>query len=145
MPIALILNNRVVQVDRAVNEPSEAQALSGWVTAPDAVVCGMSSDFIAPPPPPWARDTLMRIVKAGREVALNRLAGIAFAAREGNDSATVTACLAARQALLDITKLPTVQAATDDASLKAAVIAGYTAIVSSAPPSIVGAFAGIQT
>lgn len=94
--------------------------------------------------PPWSPSRLLKVVKAGREIALNRLAGIAFAAREGSDGATVTACLAARQSLLDITKLPAVLAATDDASLTAAIGAGYEAIVGACPSNIVSAFAGIQ-
>jgi hypothetical protein len=100
----------------------------------------------APPPPaPWSPNRLLKVVKAGREIALNRLAGIAFAADKGGDPVTVTACLAARQSLLDITKLPAVLAATDDASLTAAIGAGYAAIVGACPANIVSAFAGIQT
>lgn len=95
--------------------------------------------------PKWSPDPLLKVAKAGREIALNRLAGIAFAARETGDSATVAACLAARQSLLDITKLPAVLAATDDASLTAAVGSGYEAIVLACPANIKGAFAGIQT
>lgn len=93
----------------------------------------------------WSREPLLKVVKSGREIALNRLAGIAFAAREAGDSATVEACLAARQSLLDITKLPAVLAATDDASLTAAIGAGYAAIVGACPVNIKSAFQGIQT
>lgn len=96
-------------------------------------------------PDRWSPDPLMKIVKAGREIALNRLAGIAFAAREANDPATVTACLAARQELLDITKLPAALAATDDASLTMAIGLGYAAIVGACPVNIKNAFAGIQS
>lgn len=98
-----------------------------------------------PAPQPWSPDKLLKVVKTGREIALNRLAGIAFAAKESGDSATVMACLAARQSLLDITKLPAVLAATDDASLTAAIGVGYAAIVGACPANIVNAFAGIQT
>lgn len=97
------------------------------------------------PPVPWAPDPLLKIAKAGREIALNRLAGIGFAAKEAGDSATVAACLAARVALLDITKLPAVQAATDDESLTLAIAIGYAAIIAACPQNIVNAFAGIQT
>jgi len=96
-------------------------------------------------PERWSPDPLLKIVKAGREIALNRLAGIAFAAQHVGDPATVDACLAARQSLLDITGLPNVKAATDDASLIAAVGAAYLAIVSACPVNIKNAFAGIQT
>lgn len=95
--------------------------------------------------PVWSPDPLLKIARAGREIALNRLAGIGFAAQHSGDSATVDACLAARQALLDITKLPAVKAATDDASLTAAIAAGYAQIVGSAPANVRLAFADIQT
>lgn len=95
--------------------------------------------------PPWSPDPLLKIAKAGREIALNRLAGIAFAAQHAGDPATVDACLAARKSLLDITGIPSVKAATDDASLTAAVGAAYAAIVFACPANIKNAFAGIQT
>jgi len=95
--------------------------------------------------PPWSPDPLLKIAKAGREIALNRLAGIAFAAQHAGDAATVDACLAARTALLNITKLPAVVAATDDASLTAAMAAGYAAIVMAAPANVRSAFADIQS
>jgi hypothetical protein len=95
--------------------------------------------------PAWSCAPLLRIARAGREIALNRLAGIAFAAKESNDSATVTACLSARTALLNITTLPSVLAATDDASLTAAVGAEYASIVAACPANIRAAFAGIQS
>lgn len=98
-----------------------------------------------PAPVPWSREPLLKVARAGREIALNRLAGIAFAAKEAGDPATITACLAARAALLDITKLPAVLAATDDASLTAAVTAGYAAIVAAAPTNVRSAFSDIQS
>ena len=98
-----------------------------------------------PAPVPWNRDSLLRVVRAGREIALNRLAGIAFAAKEANDTATVTACLDARTALLNITTLPAVLAATDDASLMVAVGTAYAVIVAASPANIKAAFANIQS
>lgn len=98
-----------------------------------------------PPVAPWNRDKSLKKVRAGREIALNRLAGIAFAAKEAGDAPTVTACLAARAALLDITTLPAVLAATDDASLTVAVGTAYAGIVAAAPANIKAAFAGIQS
>ena len=98
-----------------------------------------------PPPIPWSRDPLLRAVRAGREIALNRLAGIAFAAKEASDPATVSACLDARSALLNITTLPAVLAATDDASLTVAVGTAYAEIVAAAPANIRAAFANIQS
>lgn len=95
--------------------------------------------------PAWTRDNLLRVVRAGREIALTRLAGIAFAAKEAGDLSTVTACLNARTALLNITTLPAVLAATDDASLTAAVGTAYAVIVAASPANIKAAFANIQS
>jgi len=113
----------------------------------EQTVVPLSLEEIAalPAPVPWSREPLLKIVRAGREIALNRLAGIAFAAKESADPVTVTACLAARQSLLDITKLPAVLAAQDDASLKAAMVSGYAAIVMAAPDNVRSAFADIQS
>ena len=69
-------------------------------------------------------------VRATREQILNRLAGIAISAQLGGDNNTVSAYLAARVALLDITKdLPTNfegVAATIDARYKSLVIQALT-------------------
>lgn len=94
--------------------------------------------------PEWSPQALMAVTRAGREIALNRLAGIAFAAQMEGDASIVEACLSARRALLDITKLPSVLAATDDASLKMALMTGYAAIVAAAPSAVVAAFAEMQ-
>lgn len=112
----------------------------------DAATALMAQHFEALSiPESWSSQPLLTIVRAGREIALNRLMGIAFTANEDNDHDTVTACLVARASLLNITTLPSVLAATDDASLTAAIGAAYAAIVAAAPPSIVNAFAGIQS
>jgi len=113
----------------------------------EQTVVPLTPDEIAalPAPVPWSPDRLLKVVKTGREIALNRLAGIAFAADKIGDSATVSACLVARQALLDITKLPAVKAATDDASLTAAIGSAYSAIIAASPPIVISAFADIQS
>lgn len=113
----------------------------------EQTVVPLSLEEIAalPEPVPWSREPLLKIVRAGREIALNRLAGIAFAAKEAGNPATVSACLSARQALLDITKLPAVKAATDDASLTAAIGSAYSAIIAASPPIVISAFADIQS
>lgn len=80
-------------------------------------------------------------IRVAREVVLNRLAGIGFAAQAADDSATVTKVLAARSGLLNITTAATVVAATDEASLKAALVDEYASIVTAAGAGLVGAFA----
>mgnify|MGYP001328274512 CR=1 FL=1 len=113
----------------------------------EQTVVPLSLEEIAalPEPVPWSREPLLKIVRAGREIALNRLAGIAFAEKEAGNPATVIACLSARQSLLDITKLPAVLAATDDASLTAAVSAEYAAIVAASTPVVISAFSDLQS
>lgn len=124
---------------RGIPHPTDLE----WIEVPDddpeAQVIRPGSDD------PWSRDPLLRIVRAGREIALNRLAGIGFVARENHDNALVLAVMDARQALLDITKVPAVLAATDDASLTAAVGAAYAAIIAAAPVEIRNAFVEMQS
>lgn len=95
--------------------------------------------------PKWSPDPLLKIAKAGREIALNRLMGIAGREARAGNSALAATCDALVVALLDLTKAPAVLAATDDASLKAAVAAEYAVIVAATPSSIKNVFAGIQT
>ena len=91
--------------------------------------------------PPWSPDATLWKLREARELVLNRLAGIGFAAFAGGDTATVNACLAARLSLLAMTTLPAVTAATDEQQLLAALFAAYMDIVAAAPPQLVGAFA----
>ena len=88
-----------------------------------------------------AKNETLSAVRSARDTCLNRLIGIAFAAQTTGDAATVAACLAARGALLNITTAPGVATATDDASLKAALVAAYAAIVLAAPANVRSAFA----
>ncbi len=83
-------------------------------------------------------------VRAIRESILNRLAGIGFGAMAANDLPAVSAIATAREALLDITKVPAVLAATDLAALKAAVLAEYRRIVMAAPTAVQKAFDGVD-
>lgn len=81
--------------------------------------------------------------KASRDAMLNRLSGIAFAANLTGDTATVTAFLAARQGLLDITKdLP-----TDPQAAELLMAQRYLMIVAAAQaaaPALVSAFAAVD-
>ena len=94
--------------------------------------------------PQWSRNPLLNKVRDAREIALNRLMGIGFAAKESNDAETVAAVLAARQGLLNITSAPGVATATNDAELGGALVAAYSSIVAAAPANVVSAFAGFN-
>lgn len=114
----------------------------GWraVNGPQDV--GADETFSANQPAPiWSKAPALSTVRAARELVLNRIMGIAFAADKASDAATVTACLAARTALLNITAAAGVASATDDASLKTALVAAYAAIVAAAPSNVRTAFA----
>lgn len=78
--------------------------------------------------------------RADRELFLNRLAGIGVAAQFNSQTAVVASVVSVRQALLDMTSDPDVVAATDLASLNAAMKARYTTIVSGADPALYSAF-----
>lgn len=57
----------------------------------------------------------LKTLRAVRELILNRLSGIGFAATITNDSNLIQACITARQSLLDITKdLPTTIQGVED-------------------------------
>src|SRR5512146_1147492 len=88
----------------------------------------------APADPIDFRPAMLAAVRAAREVALNRLAGIALF-----DSTKQQACADARAALLRITD--PIKTATDEESAKAAVVAQYAAIVTAAGADLVLAFA----
>jgi hypothetical protein len=96
----------------------------------------------APPPVQFAEQAApyMASVRITREAILNRLAGIGMAALIDGDGATCDCIVNARQALLDITKLPDVVAANDLEELKEAVKAAYKAIAAGVPAPIRSAF-----
>ncbi|MET0322527.1 MAG: hypothetical protein ABW069_17530 [Duganella sp.] len=81
-------------------------------------------------------------VRVSRENILNRLAGIGFAALAANDTASSNAVAQVRQALLDITTISTVAAATTLAQLKAAVQAEINRITAAANDTVRKAFEG---
>lgn len=98
---------------------------------------------ITPPPPvPFADQAapFLAEVRTTREAILNRLAGIGLAALIAADTQTAAAVFESRQALLDITKQPDVVGATTMDDLKAAVLAAYRAITSTAPDTVRSAF-----
>lgn len=85
-------------------------------------------------------DAYLADVRSLRERLLNRISGIATAALALSDQDTIDAFVAARQRLLDITKVPAALAATNRAQLETAIKAEYVAIVQSVPASLIAAF-----
>lgn len=75
-----------------------------------------------------------------RERILNRLAGIAAAALATGNTTTLASFVAARQALLNITKAPGVAEAVDAEETKAAIKAEYIRIVLASPVDLRSAF-----
>ncbi len=91
-----------------------------------------------------AKDSLLSQARGQRETVLNRLMGIAFAAEKSGDSATVMACMAARQSLLDLTKHATITAAETEPQLKTAYKSLYGSIVANTPAAIRSVYADVQ-
>lgn len=79
-----------------------------------------------------------------REKLLNRISGIATAALCTTDQATVDAYIAARQRLLDITKVPAALAATTRQELEAAIKAEYVSIVTTTAAVLRTAFYQVE-
>jgi len=93
---------------------------------------------------PYDKAPLLDLVREARETALDRLMGIAFAAAQTNDTSTVSACLSARTALLNITTDSAVVESTDELSFKLALLNAYTAIKNAAPINVKNAFAAFN-
>jgi hypothetical protein len=90
----------------------------------------------------WDRERgeILDNVRNSREVALNRLIGIALSATISNDADTVAACMAARSSLLGITSHPDVLGAKDRPSITSALTSAYSGIVAAAPDNLRSAF-----
>lgn len=147
MRLAKIEDGKIVNIIEADD------VIDGYVAMPgSAEECGIGDNFINGEfardslPLPWSRDTLLNKVREARVYALNALIGIITTERENAvpDQTLIDACLAARLALLDITKGPAVDAATDDVSLTITIVQAYTAIVAAAPAAIKNAFADMH-
>jgi hypothetical protein len=91
-----------------------------------------------------AKAGLLSQARAQREIVLNRLMGIAFAAEKLGDSATVNACMTARQSLLDLTKHTTITSASNEPQIKSAYKSLYGAIVAATPAAIRSVYSDIQ-
>lgn len=82
-----------------------------------------------------------------RETILNRLSGIAGRYQRAGDVGAASACDAAQEALLNITKLPAVLAATNELALKTAILTEYRNIAGGlavSAPYAVAAFEGYE-
>lgn len=95
-------------------------------------------DFVNPP---WSPNKILDEVRAARLPAIAILSQIAGRAFRAGDTGTADAADACADALTNMTQSAAVKAATDDASLKAALVADYLAIAEAAPSSIQAAFA----
>lgn len=147
MRLAKIENGKIVNIIEADD------VIDGYVAMPgSAEECGIGDNFTNGDfardslPLPWSPDPLLNKVRAARVYALNALIGIITTERENPvpDQTLIDACLAARLALLDMTKGPAVDAATDDVSLTVALVQAYAAIVAAAPAAIKNAFADMH-
>lgn len=86
------------------------------------------------------KERALNEIRAMRTPVLNALIGIGLAAKEAGDSATVSACLLARQKLLDMTKHASVLSATDYIGTATAAAVVYAGIVAACPANVKAAF-----
>lgn len=91
-----------------------------------------------------AKASLLTQARSQREIVLNRLLGIGFAAKETGNAPIVAACMTTRQSLLDLTKHASITGATTEAQLKAAYKNLYGAIVAATPIDIRSVYSDIQ-
>lgn len=124
------------------DQPDEVKTVCAETWTPDVVAAYEASL------PVWSPEQTLNLVRAARDVAASRLDGIAGRmARAGDTTGIAAACDAAIVALLNITSVPAVRAATDEASLSAALRAEYERIATEAAlasPDLVKAFAGFN-
>lgn len=95
-------------------------------------------------PPAWSPNPILNRVRAAREVALDRLMGIAGRSHRAGDLATAQACDDLAVALLNMTSTPAVMTAASDDELSLALLTAYAQIQAATPPNIEGAFAGFN-
>lgn len=136
------------------NIPSDATDESQWAYTHAELLAGQSTGKIItsdtdgfpilsdPVPIPFADQaaTYLATVRQTREMILNRLAGISGRSYRAGEIEMAEAADAASVALLDITKAPTVLAATSMDELHDAVLAYYKSLVSSVPEGLRSAF-----
>ncbi len=119
-----------------VSEEQEAD-IRAAIAAGSSVLRSMNGklEYMPPDPVPFGpqSEIFLAKIRETREVILNRISGIGFAAMVENDAVTTAAVILARQQLLDITSTPSVASAADIDTLKSAVLARYREIVAAAP------------
>jgi hypothetical protein len=89
---------------------------------------------------PFNQPAALQRARDVRTPILNALIGIGLAADRAGDLATVDAVLAARQGLLDITKLPALLAAASDDEFDSVALARYRELAAAAPVAVRAAF-----
>jgi hypothetical protein len=124
-----------------VDATTEA-ALRCAIAAGDTIEPDGNSGWVITPAPisPFDPIDYLNSVRTIRDEILNRISGIGFAALVEEDSVTVQGVMTARRALLDMTTSTAVLAATDEASIRAAISEIYGVIVDSTPASLRPAF-----
>jgi NADPH-dependent glutamate synthase beta subunit-like oxidoreductase len=83
--------------------------------------------------------------RAERLAMFNVIAGMGFAAIATGDTVTAAALVAFREGVKDLTQFPAVVAATDLATLKAAMSARYKALVAELPAAIKSDFKALAS
>ena len=116
--------------------PEQRQAAQAMVDA---------NDWNAPTPFAELKAAELLDFRTKREQYLNRVAGIAVAALHAGDTVTVQAAADVRAGLLDLPAHPAVVAATDIATLKAAIRTRYAEIVSAVPAAAKAAFKKVDS
>lgn len=107
--------------------------LSKLVTAEDKTALAAESESLA------LKD-IISVFKDEREIVLNRLSGIGFAARINGQADVVQNVLYVRQGLLDLTHAKTVMSATTQELLHAAIQEQCLYMLQDSPPEIRSAF-----
>lgn len=152
MKYAIIRPDGVMELRQAA-EATEGILLTdedyaGLISGQLVIVAGEVVTNPNPPVPPapavWSPNPLLNSVRAAREVALDRLMGIAGRSHRAGDLATALACDALAVMLLDMTGTPAVKAATNDAELSVALLTAYAQILAATPPNVESAFAGFN-
>ena len=105
------------------------------------VAAGNMPTPYTPPAVDW-RPAMYDQLDAMRTPVYNALAGYGFTALATGDTATASAIAQVQIGLRGLKTLPAVVAATNEADLKAALMAGFRDVVSKAPPSVLSAFVG---
>ena len=115
---------------------------SGLASIPEVQAWVAAGNTIAPASSVDWRSQVFAQLDAMKTPVYNALAGYGFTALATGDTATASAIAQVQIGLRGLKTLPAVVAATNEADLKAALMAGFRDVVSKAPPSVLSAFVG---